>query len=275
MRYDLFSLLNLLKNNFYYYRYVICVILKALLDVILPKIKTIIISVDGNIGSGKSTLIKKLINSNKNYVLVSEPINEWFSVKGDNGKNVLQTFYDDKQRYAYFFQQFAYITRVEILVRTIKDVEREWKYLYNRLMRIPIIVITERSTLTDKNVFAKMLYADKCITSIEINAYHYWSEKLNEILNNYEIKNVIYVRNDPKVSLDRIKKRGRIEEKDISFEYLKNVYDYHEMWLHAKDKYLNILELDTNGEFEDESEESKKRFNNHIECIKHFIENIK
>ena len=48
---------------------------------------SIIISIDGNIGSGKSTILKHLrehLLGNKNFVFVDEPINEWAKII-DNG----------------------------------------------------------------------------------------------------------------------------------------------------------------------------------------------
>ena len=73
--------------------------------------KPIIISVDGNIGSGKSTLIKILRNRMKDYIFVDEPVKEWTQVTDDNNKNLLAHFYENKERWAYTFQNYAFITR--------------------------------------------------------------------------------------------------------------------------------------------------------------------
>ena len=48
-----------------------------------------IFSVDGNIGSGKSTLIKKLKKElikiyNINVIYLQEPVDEWKSIKDEN-----------------------------------------------------------------------------------------------------------------------------------------------------------------------------------------------
>ena len=45
-----------------------------------------LISIEGNIGSGKSTLVEYL-KSLGNYIFVDEPVNEWLSIKDKDGSN--------------------------------------------------------------------------------------------------------------------------------------------------------------------------------------------
>ena len=47
--------------------------------------------IEGNIGSGKTTLINKL-KSNNDYEVIEEPVSTWLSIKGDNDKNLLGLF---------------------------------------------------------------------------------------------------------------------------------------------------------------------------------------
>ena len=42
------------------------------------------------------------------------------SVVDDDNKNILQMFYEDKTRWSYIFQNFAFITRATILLTSIK-----------------------------------------------------------------------------------------------------------------------------------------------------------
>ena len=51
------------------------------------KKKPYLFSVEGNIGSGKSTLVKILQNKldNKNICFLQEPVDEWSNFKDDNG----------------------------------------------------------------------------------------------------------------------------------------------------------------------------------------------
>ena len=59
---------------------------------------TYIFSIEGNIGSGKSTLVKELKKSvpnilDKKVVYVQEPVNEWSKIKDKKGETILEKFY--------------------------------------------------------------------------------------------------------------------------------------------------------------------------------------
>ena len=51
--------------------------------------------VEGNIGSGKSTFLKKLSSE---FKVVQEQVDEWSKMKNANGKNILEEFYEDPER---------------------------------------------------------------------------------------------------------------------------------------------------------------------------------
>ena len=74
----------------------------------------VIWSIEGNIGSGKSTLIKMLKEKNdkKNIVFIPEPVNEWDKIKDDSNITVLQRFYENKDKWSFSFQMMAYISRL-------------------------------------------------------------------------------------------------------------------------------------------------------------------
>lgn len=82
------------------------------------------------------------------------------SIKGENNQSLLEHFYADKERWGYSFQTMAFITRFINLRQKIRealaspDVARK-------------IFITERSVITDRNVFAKMLHAEGAINELE------------------------------------------------------------------------------------------------------------
>ena len=57
-----------------------------------------IFTIDGNIGSGKSTLIKLMKTQYKhlnNYSIhyLPEPVDIWESIKDKNGKNTIENYY--------------------------------------------------------------------------------------------------------------------------------------------------------------------------------------
>lgn len=186
---------------------------------------TKLISIEGNIGSGKSTLVNKLkefYKGNDNVYFLDEPVNEWVKIKDEEGTDILSKFYGDTKEYAFSFQMMAYITRVHLLRKALKENP-------NR------IFITERSILTDKEVFAKMLYDDGMIEKIKYDIYLRWFDEFSSI----QDMDIIYVKTNPEICNERIKKRNRPGE-DIELSYLKRCNEYHEVWL--KDKCRMVLD---------------------------------
>ena len=174
----------------------------------------IIISVDGNIGSGKSTFIKilKEVLPENQVEFACEPVDVWTSVSDDNGKNLLGNFYEDKDRWSYTFQNFAYITRLMELDRA-KNTGKP-------------IIITERSVLTDRHVFAKMLNEAGHINKLEMEIYRYWYDYFDA-----RVTHTVYLKTSVDNCLTRIKKRAREAESSISGEYLKELETEHDNWL--------------------------------------------
>ena len=193
----------------------------------------IIISIEGNIGSGKSTLVKKLKNfTDENYELfkihyLPEPVHIWESIKDKKGQNILACYYSDQKKYAFAFQMMAYISRLTLLREALtKDYD---------------IIITERSVNTDKMVFAKMLYDSGKIEEIEYKIYNLWfDEFIKDIPKIY----IINVKTSPQVAFDRVVERSRSGE-TIPLDYLKECHLYHMRWLsqYGPDSML-ILEGD-------------------------------
>jgi deoxycitidine kinase/deoxyguanosine kinase len=196
-------------------------------------------SIEGNIGSGKSLLLEHLrmnlssssshddpyieIDGNKKRVcFVQEPVDIWCSIKDKDGDNMITKYYGDQKKYAFSFQMMAYISRLSLLKKAIRE-----KY---------DIIITERSMFTDCNVFAKMLYDDGTIEDVNYIIYKKWFE---EFLTELPEINVVYIKADPKIAHERIKKRDRMGEV-IPFEYLENCHNYHESWLEKNESKMVI-----------------------------------
>ena len=186
-----------------------------------------IVTIEGNIGSGKSTIINYLKNlDNKNIVFVDEPVNEWLNIKS-NGKNALELFYEDQDKNSFWFQILAYITRLRNLLETIKTNQNK-------------IIITERSIYTDKYVFAQMLFDSGKINDIEFQTYNYWFDTFE---NDTKIDVILYVNTQPEECMNRIKTRNRSEENSVELEYLIGCHNKHVEWLknekNSKIIYIN------------------------------------
>lgn len=196
---------------------------------------TYIFSIEGNIGSGKSTIIKNLkktlYNLNyKNVIYLPEPVDVWESIKNNSGKNIIECYYENQQEYAFSFQMMAYISRIHQLRTAVKN---------NR----GSIIITERSVLTDKNVFAKMLYDDKKIREIDYAIYLKW---FDEFKKETPISGIIYIKTTPETASGRVVKRSRKGE-TIPIEYLRSCDSYHDNWL--LNEKIPILQMDGSVNF--------------------------
>jgi len=204
-------------------------------------------SIEGNIGSGKSTLVEILKQKFPRIIFLLEPVDVWNTIKDEKGETILSKFYADQDKYSFPFQMMAYISRISQLRKAIKE-------------NPDSIIITERSVHTDKNIFAKMLYDDKKIEQVNYNIYLKWFDEFAEGIPS---NGIIYVRTSPEKAFERVIKRNRKGE-NIPLEYLKNCHKYHEEWLSDKD---NKLVLDGNTDFDFNVSE----YNDWIETIKKYI----
>lgn len=197
------------------------------MDFTIKKIPKII-SIEGNIGAGKTTFVRELRNrykDNKSVVFLTEPVDIWETVKDNENKNILERFYEDNKKYAFSFQIMAYVTRLNLLTKTISE---------NPNCKL---IITERSLDADKNVFAKMLYDDGCIDDINYNIY---LQFYNSYKTKYNTDGVIFINADPSVCHQRVMKRDRTGEDSLPLEYLQKCDNYHVNWLYSQYRILNI-----------------------------------
>ncbi len=185
-----------------------------------------LISIEGNIGSGKSTVLDYLKTlDDYNIIFVDEPVSEWLTIKDKDGMNALDCFYKDQKENAFCFQVLAYITRLKKLMDKLQNTD------------IKTIIITERSIETDRNVFAKMLYEEGMLTSIEWETYNYWFDTFKNIS---KVDKILYIKTSPNKCLERINKRNRSEESTIKLSYLEKCHSYHENWLKDCDNITTI-----------------------------------
>jgi deoxyadenosine/deoxycytidine kinase len=187
-----------------------------------------LVSIEGNIGSGKSTILKFLKSlKSDNIVFVDEPVNKWKEIVVD-GKNALEHFYDDIPKNAFWFQVLAYITRLKDLIQVIDNNPNK-------------IIICERSIYTDKMIFAKMLYSSGHISKIEWATYCYWFDTFKE-KSRPDI--ILYVNTEPKECMNRIVKRNREEEVGkINLKYLQMCHQHHQDWLCDDMSDINIINI--------------------------------
>jgi deoxyadenosine/deoxycytidine kinase len=183
--------------------------------------------IEGNIGSGKSTILK-LLQLAQNVEVIQEPVDMWLNIKDNDNKNLLEHFYSDMDRYSYMFQTMVFKTRIQSL-------EKE---------QISPFRFSERSIWTDRFVFGKMCLEDNKMNSIESSCYKFWFEWLEE---KFKPKpdGIIYIKCSPEKCLERISQRGRNEENKIPIEYLNKLNAYHDEWFDNW-KETPLLVIDNN-----------------------------
>jgi deoxyadenosine/deoxycytidine kinase len=190
----------------------------------------IIISIEGNIGTGKSTLLETLKEkyaADPSIHFMAEPVDVWNTIVDGQGVTILEKYYANQQKYAFSFQMMAYISRIAAIRAALKKNYR--------------IIILERSVYTDSAVFAKMLFHDQKIEDIEYMIYMKW---VDEFISDLPPIKFIYMQANPEVSYERVLKRGRTGE-TIPLAYLQNCHKYHEEWLLVENTQPLLL-LDAN-----------------------------
>ena len=174
-----------------------------------------IISIEGNIGTGKTTFLRSLrehFRGREDVCFLDEPVDLWMNCKDQEG-NILEHYYKDQKKYGFQFQMMAYISRLSILRKALENP----KYKY---------IISERSLFTDKHIFCKMLYDEGIIEEIGFQIYSMWFDEFISFSSFIPV----YLRTLPEVSYERVQTRARQGE-TIPLEYLQKCHNYHEAWL--------------------------------------------
>ena len=146
------------------------------------------ISVEGNIGVGKSSVLEIL--QKRGYTTRQEQVHLW---------SLLPLFYKEKKKYAFAFQ-------LQVLT----------SYMGAHADFI------ERSALSALFVFAKMLEEDEFITSEDFKILDKICRGLPQP------KSHVYLRLDAELCLERIRQRGRKGEEEITIDYLKKIEAKHD-----------------------------------------------
>ena len=184
---------------------------------LIPKPKpTRIISLDGNIGVGKTTLLDHIQKRFPDVIIVKEPVDVWSQLKDEQGSSLLELFYKDKRRYAFTFQQAAMLSRLLLLQKAVAEAKPG------------SLILTERSVLTDRFVFAEMLKASGDLSKLEKDLYDQWYDAFAAQL---PIAGIVYITTSVDTAFERIQTRAREGEATISKEYLKALDWQHQVWL--------------------------------------------
>ena len=184
---------------------------------------TVLISIEGGIGSGKSTVFRKLrqiLNDKMGIVFVEEPVEEWTQ----NG--FLKAMYDGKMSKA-VFQQMA-------LMSLVGDLQKA-------LATSPAVIISERSPFSNYYVFAKAN-----LSGDDLRVYEFsWKKLLAGLPQDLAVR-YIYLDAPTSTLTHRIAKRMRIGEDNMPTQYHEKLKLLHCAWL--KDVQNKVILDATNTE---------------------------
>lgn len=152
-----------------------------------------IISIGGNIGSGKSTMIRYLEKHRTDIQCITEPIHKW--------GEWMQLFYSNPTKYAFGFQMkildsFQYL-----------DADNDNN-----------IYVTERSPWESNHIFAKLLLEQGILSEVEYDLYNTYHLKYAWKPHVY-----IYINTSYNECISRMRLRNRKEEENINHEYVKEL----------------------------------------------------
>lgn len=164
------------------------------------------IAIAGNIGSGKTNLTKTLAAR-----LNCKTCLEDFFAENP----YLERFYQDKRKWAFHSQLF-------FLGQSIKN--------HHDITKSKCSVIQDRSIYENAEVFAKLLRVDGFMNDDEWRVYSDIYESAADLLPPPDV--IIYLKGDIETLLERIRRRGRMIEREIqkNREYITRLNDRYNDW---------------------------------------------
>lgn len=158
------------------------------------------IAIEGNIGSGKSTVLKHLAAVFPDAALMPEPVDEW--------ADILPLFYQKPSEWA-----LAFSLRVLLSFTRAKNVTPD------------AVAIVERSPLANRHVFTQLLYNDATLTREEWELFKEFHDEIG-----WAPDLVVFLDCPSEECLARTQARARPGEETIDIQFIKRVeFQYENM----------------------------------------------
>jgi thymidine kinase len=194
-------------------------------------------------------ILDYISNKFQNTHCIQEPVAEWTHMK--SGTDLLESFYEQKERWSFCFENLVQLSRLKAHYESLRLIQNQE---HKKKMKI----ILERSIYSSFHVFTQNTYDDCGLNKAEFDIlkeyFKFFSNKLNESLpidekvnkcNNMMLSNetescqsmyrlpfkLIYIRSNPLVCYERLKKRNRASEHLIDLSYLQNIHLKYEKWI--------------------------------------------
>jgi deoxyadenosine/deoxycytidine kinase len=174
-----------------------------------------IITIDGNIGSYKTSLLNFFHKTFK-IAIDLEPVESWHEY--------LNNMYTNEKDNTYNFQIKVWMDRCWIQEKS------------------NVLVLMERSPYFIQNVFIEKAYEDQTIDKDQYKILQSLHKKTSNL---WRPDLYIYLCSEPEMCMQRIVRRGRQSEKNIKLEYIQRMHDMHEEKLaDAIRLNMNVLVID-------------------------------
>ena len=161
-----------------------------------------IYALEGNIGAGKTTILKNIGKHFKDVEFVEEPVKQWQNL---GGMNLLDSFYSDPKRWGFSFEFYSMLTKIKALLNAANTDK-------------PIIII-DRSILSNKvfmDISKELNKLDKMEYRMLMNTYDFYLQHIYP-----QLFGIIYLDTPVDECIKRIIKRNRGEECSIERSYLE------------------------------------------------------
>ena len=218
--------------------------------------KSIYISIEGNIASGKSTImnaLKHICNTDPmlsdKFVFIDEKVTEWVKQFDDKGTSILDLFYSNQQRYSLTFQ-------LQVLMDQINELENK--------SNNNSFILGERCLNVSKDVFAKMLFDSQKMSIGEWKLFN----TIYDRLYNSEPNMIVYCCRNASECLENVNKRAREGENNIDLGYLLQLETYHDKFL---EQYDGIIKKICIQQFDNEEEMNKETMKVAVQIIESII----
>lgn len=170
------------------------------------------ISVEGSIGSGKSSFLHLLSLIEPRIAIIPEPVHKWSNV---NGKNLLALNYENPRKYAFTLQMHILKTQLEDYFQENGNVR-----LFERSPHSSLIFLEMRKNLLDE---------------IDMTVAKEWIKMITELRPiKLEYDYIIYLRTNPQTAYNRAKARARPEDPLIPLDFFKQLHEKHELWINSE-----------------------------------------
>lgn len=184
-----------------------------------PKKKQFI-AMAGNIGAGKTTAAK-MVSQKFGFELFDEPVID---------NRFLKDYYRDMKRWSFTLQ-------LEFLIRRVEH--------HELIHKVAKSCIQDRTLYEDPEIFAKYLHGLGNMTDQELDLYFEYFQRLTKTVAHPE-KVICFDVPSVDVLLQRIRTRGREEEKGIQQQFLRGLNGYYATFpMVLSGKYgIDVLTLD-------------------------------